>query len=201
MSRAAFSLVELLVVIAIISILAGALSVGIGKSSNKSVQAAANTLYAQLQSARTVAVMKNATSRLLIEKVPESEWKTQRMIILTDPASNGQWDQASPWVRLPQGTFIILDGESPRSTKGGIDNAEHPPESMDYVGRQFAYYEFSPTGSCDRNVAARIIVGAGTHGEGGWVQQNQSLVHGLFLTRIGEAVFFEGPDHIMAASP
>jgi prepilin-type N-terminal cleavage/methylation domain-containing protein len=201
MSRAAFSLVELLVVIAIIAVLAGALSVGIGKSSNQSVQAAANTLYAQLQSARTVAVMKNTTARLLIEKVPESGWTTQRMVILSGPTSNGLWDQASPWVRLPQGTFVILDGESPRSTKGGPDNAENPPESMDYVGRPFAYYEFSPTGSCDRHVAARVIVGAGTHGEGVWVQQNQSLVHGLFLTRIGEPVFFGDPDHIMAASP
>lgn len=201
--RAAFSLIELLVVIAIIAILGGAMTVGIGKSGGPAGQSAANEIYAQLQAARTAAVMKNTPARLLIEKTPESANKTQRMIVVTSTNAT-TWEAASPWTRLPQGTFVLLEGlegDQPRSTKGGAANRDAVPDTLAFKGRDFAYYEFSPTGACEANAAARIVIGAGHHTGTDWVQQNKSLIYGLFLTRLGEPVFFEDPDHIKAASP
>ena len=196
----AFSLIELLVVIAIIALLGGAMTVGIGKSGGPAGQSAANGIYAQLQAARTTAVMKNTPARLLIETTPESAAKTQRMIVVTS-TNAAQWEAASPWTRLPQGTFVLLEGDQPRSTKGGTANKDAVPETLTWNGRNFAFYEFSPTGACEANAAARIVIGAGHHTGTGWVQQNKSLIYGIFLTRLGEPVFFEDPDHIKAASP
>ncbi len=198
---AGFSLIELLVVIAIIALLGGALTIGIGKSGGPAGQSAANQIYSQLQAARTTAVMKNTPARLLIEKTPESAAKTQRMIAVIDPDNDGQWEAASPWVRLPQSTFVLLEGDQPRSTKGGAANQNAAPDTMTFNGRDFAYYEFSTTGACEANAAARIVIGAGHHTGTDWVQQNKSLIYGLFLTRLGEPVFFEDPEHIEAASP
>ena len=196
----AFSLTELLVVIAIIAILGSAMAVGIGKSGGPSGQSAANEIYAQLQAARTAAVMRNTPARLLIEKAPETSSKTQRMIVVTSTNAN-QWEAASPWTRLPQGTYVRLEGDPPLSTKGGSSNKDAMPETLTFKGRDFVFYEFSATGACEANAAARIVIGAGHHTGTEWVQQNKSLIYGLFLTRLGEPVFFEGPDHIKAASP
>jgi len=191
-----FSLIELLVVIAIIAVLAGGLAFGLRGNSGSSLKAATNLVAAQLNSARTSAILNNAPALLLVDKSANEANGNRRMAVvrqITDTNGNIAWERTGPYVRLPQGTFIVLDGATPHSTKASGDAA---PDATNFDGGQWAFYKFSSTGACDENAGARIIISSGQFSGTSWVRPNESLIQGLFLTRLGEAVFFEDPAHI-----
>lgn len=187
-----FSLVELLVVIAIVAILAGGLAFGLRGNSGSSLKAAANLVQVQLNSARTSAILNNAPALLLIDKSTDEQNANRRMAVVRW-TTNGTWERTGPYVRLPQGTFIVLDGATPHSTKA---SGNSPPDTMDFDGTHWGLYRFSSTGACDENAGARIVIAGGHFSGTEWVRPNESLIQGLFLTRLGEAVFFEDPAHI-----
>ena len=191
-----FSLLELLVVIAIIAILAGGLSFGLRGNSGSSLKAAANLVAAQINSARTSAILNNAPALLLIDKSTNEQNGRRRMAVVrqtTDTNGNPAWERTGPYVRLPQGTFVVLDAETPFSTRA---SGNTPPDTTNFDGSQWALYKFSSTGACDENAGARVVIAGGHFSGTGWVRPNKSLIRGLFLTRLGEAVFFEDPDQI-----
>jgi len=191
-----FSLLELLVVIAIIAILAGGLSLGLRGNSGSSLKVATNLVAAQINSARTSAILNNAPALLLIDKSQSEQNGNRRMGVLrqmTDTNGTVTWERAGPYVRLPQGTFVVLDAEAPFSTKA---SGNTPPDTTNFDGTQWALYKFSSTGACDENAGARVVLAGGVFSGNAWTRPNKSLIRGLFLTRLGEAVFFEDPDQI-----
>jgi prepilin-type N-terminal cleavage/methylation domain-containing protein len=191
-----FSLLELLVVIAIIAILAGGLAFGLRGNSGSSLKAATNLVAAQINSARTSAILNNAPALLLIDKSQSEQNGNRRMGVLrqmTDTNGTVTWERAGPYVRLPQGTFVVLDAETPFSTK---KSGNAPPDTTNFDGSQWALYKFSSTGACDENAGARIVIAGGVFSGNAWTRPNKSMIQGLFLTRLGEAVFFEDPDQI-----
>ena len=192
----AFSLLELLVVIAIIAILAGGLALGLRGTSGSALKAATNLVASQLNSARTSAILNNAPALLLVDKSTNEQNGNRRMAIVrqtTDTNGNLAWERSGPYVRLPQGTFFVLDAEIPFSTKA---SGNTPPDTTNFDGAQWALYKFSSTGACDDNAGARVVIAGGHFSGTGWVRPNKSLIRGLFLTRLGEAVFFEDPAQI-----
>jgi general secretion pathway protein H len=193
---AGFSLIELLVVIAILAVLAGGLAFGLRGNSGSSLKSATNLVAAQLNSARTSAILNNAPALLLIDKSPNETNGGRRLAVVrqtTDGNGTVTWERTGPFVRLPQGTFVVLDSESPFSTK---ESGTTPPATTNFSGSDWAYYKFSSTGACDENAGARIVVAGGVFSGGAWTRPNKSLIQGLFLTRLGEAVFFEDPRQI-----
>lgn len=191
-----FSLLELLVVIAIIAVLAGGLALGLRGSSGSSLKAARNLVAAQLNTARTSAILNNAPALLLIDRSADDTNGQRRMAVVREATSgNGSvtLERVGPFVRLPQGTFIVLDGEVPSSTG---DSKNQPPGTTNFSGSEWAFYKFSSTGACDDNAGARIVIAGGVFSGGAWTRPNKSLVQGIFLTRLGEALFFEDPEHI-----
>lgn len=194
-SSGAFSLLELLIVIAIIAILAGGLALGLRGNSGSALKAARNLVAVQLNSARTSAILNNAPALLLIDKSTNEQNANRRMAVVRW-TTNDTWERTGPYVRLPQGTFIPLDGAIPHSTRA---SGSTPPDTTNFDGGQWALYKFSSTGACDENAGARIVIAGGHFSGTEWVRPNESLIQGLFLTRLGEAVFFEDPEHINAS--
>jgi prepilin-type N-terminal cleavage/methylation domain-containing protein len=191
-----FSLIELLVVIAIIAILAGGLSLGLRGSSGSALKSATNLVAAQINSARTSAILNNAPALLLIDKSSNEANGSRRMGVvrqITDTNGTLTWERTGPYVRLPQGTFVVFDAETPFSTKKSENT---PPDTTNFDGSQWALYKFSSTGACDENAGARILIAGGVYSGNAWTRPNKSMLQGLFLTRLGEAVFFEDPDQI-----
>jgi len=196
-----FSLIELLVVIAIIAALAGGLAFGLRGNSGSALKAATNLVAAQLNSARTSAILNNAPALLLIDKSSNETNGGRRLAVIrqvTDGNGTVAWERAGPYVRLPQGTFVVLDSESPFSTK---ESGTALPATTNFGGTDWAYYKFSSTGACDENAGARIVVAGGVFSGNAWTRPNKSLIQGLFLTRLGEAVFFEDPEQIGKSFP
>jgi len=192
-----FSLTELLVVIAIIVILAGGLASGLRGTAGSSLKAATNLVVVQLNSARTSAILNNVPALMLIDHSTNEQNANRRMTIVTQStdASSGNvtWVRTSPYVRLPQGTFVVLDGVVPCSTKASGNTS---PDTITFDGVPWSLYKFSSTGSCEDNAGARIVIAGGRFSAGTWVRPNASLIQALFLTRVGEAVFFQDPAQI-----
>lgn len=189
----------MLVVVAIIAVLAGGLAIGLGGGRGSALKSSANLLSSQFQAVRTSAILNNAPARLLIDKSADKQNGARRLQIVrqTTNSSGGViWERSGPVMRLPEGTFVVLEGDIPRSTKA---SGETGPDEMVQDGAPWAYYEFSSTGACEKNAGARIVVASGFNNGTGWVRPNTELIQGLFLTRLGEAVFFEDPEQIRSS--
>lgn len=200
-SHSAFTLIELLVVIAIIGLLAGVFVVGMRDKGSSALRNATDIVALQLNAARMRAIFNNGVTRMLIEKSDAEQTGNRRMGIVSQSinATTGEvtWERISPWVTLPQGTYIVQDEEIPHSTK--TSGATAPDTDFfdgKFDGKTWAYYEFSSTGACDTNAGARIIIAAGRYVGNQWTRPNKSLIQGLFLTRLGNTVYFESPTHI-----
>ncbi|MEI8311213.1 MAG: prepilin-type N-terminal cleavage/methylation domain-containing protein, partial [Verrucomicrobiota bacterium] len=138
----AFSLLELLVVIAIVAILAGGLALGLRGNNGSALKAATNLVASQLNSARTSAILNNAPALLLIDKSQNEQNGNRRMAVVrqtTDTNGNLAWERSGPYVRLPQGTFVVLGAETPFSTKA---SGNTPPDTTNFDGIQWALYKF-----------------------------------------------------------
>jgi prepilin-type N-terminal cleavage/methylation domain-containing protein len=203
-----FSLVELLVVIGVIVLMATLVASGIQGRDGPKLRAAEDALISQVQAARNTAVARNVPCRLLVDAGNDPENGRRRLALAVKPLTGNStvWEVAGPPAKLPDGTALLVDdGQIPASTQGGSSS---PPQTMrgsDLVAPaslkagDWFYFEFDPSGTCEDNAGAILVVGVVWHDRNGWVRKSSELIRGIMLRRAGQSSAFADPEHIREA--
>jgi len=155
--KSAFTLIELLVVISIILIASSVIFIGGRRGGGAALSSSQRIVSGILQGARGQAILKNATTRLIIHNDPTEIDKYRRFfgIVYADP-DNGS--ASTTWVAATQGTYlpegIYFDAASSQSVNssqwgGGAFTIEYPRAVAvsQGTGADFYYYEFKSNGT------------------------------------------------------
>lgn len=146
-----FSLVELLVVIGIISLMASL--VGVALSSNNganSVKASQRVLAGLVQSARTQALLKQESVRILIhaDENDPSRYRRFAGLVYFDSDQQG-WVAVNDGSLLPNGAYFAIDSINSTFTSDSTIAIEYPRRTAQQIGSGDTYYyvEFNPNGT------------------------------------------------------
>jgi prepilin-type N-terminal cleavage/methylation domain-containing protein len=209
--RNGFSLIEMLIVIAIMSILLTIGAIGIaGITGGKSVASAVATTEALFEEARSVAVSKGTTARVMVSINDPADAATylRRLVVVykklnDDGTPATSWELSSRGMTLPDQVYFSKT-YSKKDQKGGSGNLEsfELPEGNN-VKKSFAgkylYYEFNSEGIC-QTPGAGFIVGTGARGlndEFPRVTGSAKRDFGGFVVwRNGRTSIFRGPDQM-----
>lgn len=205
--RAGFSLIELLVVVAVIALLAGLAASGLQGRDGSKLRSAQEALISQVQAARNTALARNAACRLLIDAGDDEENGRRRLALaVKSPSDPTKWEVVGVPVKLPDGTaFLVADGAAPASTQGGTSDA---PQKLlgstllgsgSLVSANWYFLEFDPSGTCEANAGAILVVGSVRHDGSAWIRKTPDLIRGVMVRRAGQASAFANPDHIREA--
>jgi len=167
-----FSLIEMLIVIAIMSILltAGAIGIG-GLTGGKSVASALASTETLFEEARSIAVSKGTTARVMVSvNDPADTANYLKRIVVVFKELNSDGTQSSTWALSSRGlvlpdqvyfskTYSVKDQ---KTGTGALDTFNLPTSTT--VKQPFAgnylYYEFNSEGICTIS-GASFIVGTG----------------------------------------
>jgi prepilin-type N-terminal cleavage/methylation domain-containing protein len=168
----AFTLIEMLVVIAIMSILMTAGSIGLSGMGGKGVTSGVATAESLFDEARTTAVGRNTSTRVMILKSPPDSNKDysnvlRRIVVASQEidATTGQpkpdsWIMSSRGAVLPDQTFFSQEFSKKDLASGGqLDEFTPSGWKPSYQGTYF-YYEFNSQGIC-KTPGASFIIGSG----------------------------------------
>ena len=151
--KSAFTLIELLVVISIILIASSIIFIGGGGGDGAKLSSSQRIISGIAQGARGQAILKNATTRLIIYSdlaSNEDEEKKLRYfgIVYEDNANPGQWFAATQGTYLPEGIYFneALSKEFPASSKMKINYPRQSAQSGS-SGEEYYYYEFNSNGT------------------------------------------------------
>ncbi|MCH7226984.1 Tfp pilus assembly protein FimT/FimU [Haloferula sp. A504] len=182
-SLSGFTLVELLVVILIISVLLTIGTVALNGAGGKGVTTATATTEALFDEARSIAIGKGASSRLLIDADdPSSPNYLRRLVIvgeILDDEGNStepkQWEVVGRGYTLPDRVFFSKEfsRKDHESGSGEIETFDLTGQriSAAYQGTYY-FYEFNSEGICttgltdDGYVGPSFVVGAGVRQPG-----------------------------------
>ena len=121
--KSAFTLIELLVVISIILIASSIIFIGGGGGDGAKLSSSQRIISGIAQGARGQAILKNATTRLIIYSDSASNKDEEKKlryfgIVYEDNANPGQWFAATQGTYLPEGIYFnkILSQSWPSST-------------------------------------------------------------------------------------
>jgi len=152
--KQAFTLIELLVVISIILIASSIIFIGGTGGDGAKLSSAQRILSGVAQGARGQAILKNATTRLIIHNDPAEPEKFRRYVGMVYQDSNsGEWFAATQGTYLPDGIFFDA---TTSSTLSGINwseesfDLEYPraqSKSANEAGDGFYYYEYRANGT------------------------------------------------------
>lgn len=219
MRQKGFTLIELLVVIGIIALMAGALGVALRDSGGSaSLGSAQRTLGGLFQSARSLAVLKQTHTAVLIYKGPDVDRALRYAEVVfynKDRVNAGgtpdpRWETSGQGTFLPQGNFFvppdtpdILDGSpnaysssSWRSTNdtvtsaqlGGISTAKSTVVPASNA-EWYAYY-FDPSGF-SKNPGNRVLIGLGRFASPEKLAfDNGNVGRGFDIRRLGSVTYF-----------
>ena len=151
--NSAFTLIELLVVISIILIASSIIFIGGGGGEGAKLSSSQRIISGIAQGARGQAILKNATTRLIIYSdlaSNEDEEKKLRYfgIVYEDNANPGQWFAATQGTYLPEGIYFNKDlsKEYPTSSTMKINYPRQSAQSGS-SGEEYYYYEFNSNGT------------------------------------------------------
>ena len=218
-SRKGFTLIELIVVISII-VMVSSVTLYIGKPGlGQALSSSQRIVLGMIQGARTKAVAKSSTVRLIIHNDPEEIDKYRRffgmVVYQKDNNSSTLNVDEKGWVALNQGTYlpkgIYFDADSSalKSSSTVWSNSmnsmklEFPlltPQDGSSDGNDYYYYEFSSNGTT-RSANAWLVLRAATMIPGDTkveelkVNKDQEFVRvALILRRSGGVTMVTNPD-------
>lgn len=211
LKKSAFTLIELLVVISIILIASSIIFIGGGGGDGAKLSSSQRIISGIAQGARGQAILKNATTRLIIYSdlaSNEDEEKKLRYfgIIYEDNANSGQWFAATQGIYLPEGIYFNKDLSKgyPTSSTMKINYPRQSAQSGSN-GEEYYYYEFNSNGTMATNFDNTwLVIQAGTLkpniGDILTVDftevENEGLKAALIFRRVGTTTLVSDPNDI-----
>ena len=209
--KSAFTLIELLVVISIILIASSIIFIGGDGGEGAKLSSSQRIISGIAQGARGQAILKNATTRLIIYSdlaSNEDEEKKLRYfgIVYEDNANPGQWFAATQGTYLPEGIYFneALSKEFPASSKMKINYPRQSAQSGS-SGEEYYYYELNSNGTMATdydNTWLAIQAGTLKPNSGGVLGidfteiENEGLKAALIFRRVGTTTLVSDPAEI-----
>ena len=210
--KSAFTLIELLVVISIILIASSIIFIGGGGGDGAKLSSSQRIISGIAQGARGQAILKNATTRLIIYSdlaSNENEEKKLRYfgIVYEDNANPGQWFAATQGTYLPEVIYFneALSKEFPASSKMKINYPRQSAQSGS-SGEEYYYYEFNSNGTMATdydNTWLAIQAGTLKPISGDLLEvdfteiENEGLKAALIFRRVGTTTLVSDPAEIL----
>jgi len=207
--KSAFTLIELLVVISIILIASSIIFIGGGGGDGAKLSSSQRIISGIAQGARGQAILKNATTRLIIysDSNEDEEKKLRYFGIIYEeaPAGSDQWFAATQGTYLPEGIYFneALSKDLPaRNMKINYPRQSAQPGSS---GEQYYYYEFNSNGTMATGYNNTwLVIQAGTlkPDAGGILGvdfteiENEGLKAALIFRRVGTTTLVSDPTAI-----
>ncbi len=221
-SRSAFTLVELLVVIALILVASSLIFIGGGGGDGKALSASQRIVSGIAKGARSQAILKNATTRLIIHNDPSEPDKYLRLfgILYGDSATLDAQGNPTQWIAGTQGTLLPegiyfdpdLSASGPLSntwSKTKVTDMEYPRAVAKAVGgadaQSFYYYEFNSNGTMAPGFSnTALVIRAGTlkpDATGYTIdfseEAKQYMTSALIFRRVGTSTLVTDPNAII----
>ena len=210
--KSAFTLIELLVVISIILIASSIIFIGGGGGDGAKLSSSQRIISGIAQGARGQAILKNATTRLIIYSdlaSNEDEEKKLRYfgIVYEDNANPGQWFAATQGTYLPEGIYFNEDLSKAKGFPSRTMKINYPRQSAQSgsSGEEYYYYEFNSNGTMATdydNTWLAIQAGTLKPNSGGLLEvdfteiENEGLKAALIFRRVGTTTLVSDPAEI-----
>jgi len=207
-----FTLLELLSVVAVIAIASGIIGLSLtGRSDGMSLNAGQRVLISTFHAARTNAILKNRSSRVVFCNIPADPRYLRFLgILVEDPANSDRWKALDSGVYLPDGVYLVPDTGG-RTVSGLVSGTEWEKVRSDYTERvltmpsafpyfeyetgvsvatnnnlDWIYYEFSATGRPRHQEDNRFLLANGSRSVGSRLRLfNPGSVVGIKVRRYG----------------
>ncbi|MBL6920356.1 MAG: prepilin-type N-terminal cleavage/methylation domain-containing protein [Puniceicoccaceae bacterium] len=210
--KSAFTLIELLVVISIILIASSVIFIGGGGGDGAKLSSSQRIISGIAQGARGQAILKNATTRLIIYSdldSNEDEEKKLRYfgIVYEDNANPGQWFAATQGTYLPEGIYFNEDLSKAKGFPSRTMKINYPRQSAQSgsSGEEYYYYEFNSNGTMATDYDNTwLAIQAGTLKPNSGEQlevdfteiENEGLKAALIFRRVGTTTLVSDPAEI-----
>ena len=210
--KSAFTLIELLVVISIILIASSIIFIGGGGGDGAKLSSSQRIISGIAQGARGQAILKNATTRLIIYSDLASNKDEEKKlryfgIVYEDNANPGQWFAATQGTYLPEGIYFNEDLSKAKGFPSRIMKINYPRQSAQSAssGEEYYYYEFNSNGTIATaydNTWLAIQAGTLKPNSGGLLEvdfteiENEGLKAALIFRRVGTTTLVSDPAEI-----
>ena len=210
--KSAFTLIELLVVISIILIASSIIFIGGSGGDGAKLSSSQRIISGIAQGARGQAILKNATTRLIIYSdldSNEDEEKKLRYfgIVYEDNANPGQWFAATQGTYLPEGIYFNEDLSKAKGFPSRTMKINYPRQSAQSgsSGEEYYYYEFNSNGTMATDYDNTwLAIQAGTLKPNSGEQlevdfteiENEGLKAALIFRRVGTTTLVSDPAEI-----
>lgn len=220
-SKRGFTLIELLVVISIILIASSIIFIG-GNAGAGSALSSSNRIVSGIaQGARGQAILKNATTRLIINNDQTDLEKYRRFVGIvyygTDRNDTEGWMAATQGTILPEGIYFDAGTSAGESGSGALWSTTAYGMKLNYpllsaevgsAGADYLYYEFNSNGTSSNSNAYLVLRAASMipNTAGTSVQElrvtdaESGLLSGLIFRRAGTTTAVNNPDAITVSN-
>ena len=210
--KSAFTLIELLVVISIILIASSIIFIGGSGGDGAKLSSSQRIISGIAQGARGQAILKNATTRLIIYSDLASNKDEEKKlryfgIVYEDNANPGQWFAATQGTYLPEGIYFNEDLSKAKGFPSRTMKINYPRQSAQSgsSGEEYYYYEFNSNGTMATdydNTWLAIQAGTLKPNSGGVLGidfteiENEGLKAALIFRRVGTTTLVSDPAEI-----
>ena len=212
--KSAFTLIELLVVISIILIASSIIFIGGGGGDGAKLSSSQRIISGIAQGARGQAILKNATTRLIIysdlasNKDEEKKLRYFGIVYEEAPAGSDQWFAATQGTYLPEGIYFNEDLSKAKGFPSRTMKINYPRQSAQSgsSGEEYYYYEFNSNGTMATdydNTWLAIQAGTLKPNSGGVLGidfteiENEGLKAALIFRRVGTTTLVSDPAEIL----
>ncbi len=206
-----FTLIELLVVISIILIASSIIFIGGGGGDGAKLSSSQRIISGIAQGARGQAILKNATTRLIIysdsasNKDEEKKLRYFGIVCEEAPADSDQWFAATQGTYLPEGIYFNEALSKDLPARNMKINYPRQSAQSGSSGEEYYYYEFNSNGTMATgydNTWLAIQAGTLKPVSGGDLEvdfteiENEGLKAALIFRRVGTTTLVSDPAEI-----